>query len=72
MEEGREPSFIHIDDGLGFKATMGEALEAAIAYKMVRKDLNELGLITSVDKCQRNPLHKLVWILVGGVQGGSY
>ena len=40
-------SFIHIDYWLGFKATKGEAVEAA---KIVKKDLIELGLHHGVYK----------------------
>ena len=43
----RVSSFIHIDYGLGFKATKGEAVEAA---KIVKKDLIELGLHHGVYK----------------------
>ena len=41
------PSFIHIDDGLGYKPTKEEAVVAA---DMVKKDLDGLGLVTSQDK----------------------
>ena len=52
------PSFIHIDDGLGFKASEEEAVEAA---KRVKKDLESLGLVTSVEKCQWQPVQKFEW-----------
>ena len=52
------PSFIHIDDGLGFKATKEEA---TVAADMVRKDLEVLGLVTSRDKCQWEPVQEFVW-----------
>ena len=50
-------SFIHIDDGLGFKNTEDEAREAA---RMVKEDLEELGLVTSVEKCQWEPVQRFV------------
>ena len=50
-------SFIHIDDGLGFKNTEDEAREAA---RMVKEDLEELGLVTSVEKCQWEPMQRFV------------
>ena len=52
------PSFIHIDDGLGFKASEEEAVEAALK---VKKDLENLGLVTSVEKCQWQPVQKFEW-----------
>ena len=52
------PSFIHIDDGLGFKASEEEAMEAA---KRVKEDLESLGLVTSVEKCQWKPVQKFEW-----------
>ena len=50
--------FIQIDDGLGFKDTEDEAREAA---RMVKEDLEELGLVTSVEKCQLEPVQRFVW-----------
>ena len=47
------PSFIHIDDGLGFKDTKQEASEAG---EMVKDDLDRLGLVTSPEKCQWSPV----------------
>ena len=52
------PSFIHIDDGLGFKDTKQEASEAA---EMVKDDLDRLGLVTSPEKCQWSPVQRFVW-----------
>ena len=52
------PSFIHIDDGLGFKATKEEARRAA---EMVRKDLEILGLVVSPEKCQWEPVQEFSW-----------
>ena len=52
------PSFIHIDDGLGFKATKKEA---SVAADMIKKDLDILGLVTSRDKCQWEPVQEFVW-----------
>ena len=43
------PSFIHIDYGLGFQATKEEA---RVAVDMVKKDLDDFGLVTSQDKCR--------------------
>ena len=43
------PSFIHIDDGLGFMRTKEEARAAA---ERVKEDLCQLGLVTSYTKCQ--------------------
>ena len=64
------PSFIHIDDGLCFKDTKQEAREAA---KMVKDDLDRLGLVTSPEKCQWDPVQRFVWFPVGfeGVQSGG-
>jgi hypothetical protein len=52
------PSFIHIDDGLCFKDTKQEAREAA---KMFKDDLDRLGLVTSPEKCQWEPVQRFVW-----------
>ena len=51
-------SFIQFDNGLGFKNTKDEAREAA---KMVKEDLEKLGLVTSVEKCQWEPVQRFVW-----------
>ena len=52
------PSFIHIDDGLCFKNTKEEAREAA---KLVMTDLEKLGLVTSPDKCEWEPVQRFIW-----------
>ena len=46
------PSYIHIDDGIGFKPTRKEA---QVAAKVVRSDLVKLGLVVSEEKCQWEP-----------------
>ena len=52
------PSYIHIDDGLGF---MGSKKEAEKAAKVVRSDLKELGLVLSEEKCQWDPVQCFEW-----------
>ena len=52
------PSYIHIDDGLGFKKTREEA---RIAANRVKEDLYQLGLITSEKKCQWDPVQVFIW-----------
>ena len=52
------PVYIHIDDGLGVAETKEEAVKAA---NLVKNDLEDLGLITSPDKCLWKPTQELVW-----------
>jgi hypothetical protein len=46
--EGK-PVYVHIDDGLGVASNKKEAEEAV---KVIKNDLEKLGLITSEPKCQ--------------------
>ena len=52
------PVYVHIDDGLGVANSKEEAEEAV---KVVKKDLKELGLITSEAKCEWKPKQKITW-----------
>jgi hypothetical protein len=52
------PSYIHIDDGIGFKPTMKEA---QVAVKMVRSDLLKLGLVVREERCQWEPVQRFQW-----------
>ena len=52
------PSYLHIDDGLGFKPTLEEA---KVAAKQVREDLQELGLVVSEEKCAWEPCQEFQW-----------
>ena len=52
------PSYIHIDNGLGF---MGSKKKAQKAAKVVRFDLKELGLVLSEEKCQWDPVQRFQW-----------
>ena len=54
----KAPVYIHIDDGLGVAETKEEAERAA---NIVKNDLEDLGLITSLDKCLWKPTQELVW-----------
>ena len=54
----KAPVYIHIDDGLGVAETKEEAERAA---NIVKNDLEDLGLITSFDKCLWKPTQELVW-----------
>ena len=54
----KAPVYIHIDDGLGVAETKEEAARAA---NIVKNDLEDLGLITSLDKCLWKPTQELVW-----------
>ena len=51
-------NYIHIDDGLVYKQTREECERAA---KTVKDDLEELGLVTSPDKCCWIPQQQFTW-----------
>ena len=51
-------SYIHIDDGVMIKESKLECHKAA---ETVRKDLEELGLVTSPDKCCWTPVQSFTW-----------
>ena len=53
-----KPMYVHIDNGLGVAKSKKEAEEAV---KVVKKDLENLGLVTSELKCQWEPTQKIVW-----------
>ena len=51
-------NYIHIDDGLVYKHTKEECEKAA---RTVKEDLDELGLVTSPDKCCWIPQQQFTW-----------
>ena len=51
-------SYIHIDDGLNIASNEKDCQEAA---DMVKKDLEELGLVTSPEKCCWTPVQSFTW-----------
>jgi hypothetical protein len=51
-------SFLHIDDGLGFKPSLEET---KVAAKQVRGDIQQLGLIVSEDKYYWEPCQVFTW-----------
>ena len=51
-------SYIHIDDGLNIAGNKKDCQEAA---EMVKKDLEELGLVTSPEKCCWTPVQSFTW-----------
>ena len=46
------PSYIHIDDGLGFRMTKEEA---RVSAREVRENITKLGLVVSEEKCCWEP-----------------
>ena len=58
------PSYIHIDDGLGFRMTREEA---RVSAKRVMEDISRLGLVVSEEKCCMGalPAVPVVWVQLG-------
>ena len=56
--EQQIPSFIHVDDGVGLASSEKDCRKAA---EVVKRDLEELGLLVSPEKCEWVPSQEIEW-----------